>query len=53
MLVFSSYLFGMPLDLIFTLIEVAAVTMSVVNVGFVAMDGESNWMEAVCWSEFI
>lgn len=47
LLVFSSYLFGMPLDLIFTPFEVAAVTMSVVVVGFVAIDGESNWMEGV------
>lgn len=44
-LVFASYLFGAPLDLIFTPFEVAAVTMSVLVVGFVAMDGESNWME--------
>jgi len=44
-LVFSSYLFGTPLDLIFTPFEVAAVTISVFAVGFVAIDGESNWME--------
>jgi len=47
LLVFASYLFGMPLDLIFTPFEVAAVTISVLSVGFVAMDGESNWMEGV------
>lgn len=46
-LVFSSYLFGTPLDLIFTPFEVAAVTISVLIVGFVAMDGESHWMEGV------
>lgn len=46
-LVFSSYLFGAPLDLIFTPFEVAAVTMSVLIVGFVAIDGESHWMEGV------
>lgn len=46
-LVFSNYLFGTPLDLIFTPFEVAAVTISVLSVGFVAMDGESNWMEGV------
>jgi len=44
-LVFTSYLFGNPLDLIFTPFEVAAVTISVLVVGFVAMDGESHWME--------
>jgi len=46
-LVFASYLFGTPLDLIFTPFEVAAVTISVLVVGFAAMDGESNWMEGV------
>jgi Ca2+:H+ antiporter len=44
-LVFASYLVGMPLDLLFTPFEVAAVTISVLAVGFVSMDGESNWME--------
>jgi Ca2+:H+ antiporter len=47
LLVFASYLFGTPLDLIFTPFEVAAVTISVLIVGFVAMDGESHWMEGV------
>jgi len=46
-LVFASYLIGKPLDLIFTPFEVAAVTISVLIVGFVAMDGESHWMEGV------
>jgi Ca2+:H+ antiporter len=46
-LVFCSYLFGTPLDLIFTPFEVAAVTVSVLIVGFVSMDGESHWMEGV------
>jgi Ca2+:H+ antiporter len=46
-LVFVSYLFGAPLNLIFTPFEVAAVTLSVLIVGFVAMDGESHWMEGV------
>jgi len=46
-LIFASYLFGAPLDLIFTPFEVAAVTISVLVVGFVAMDGESHWMEGV------
>ena len=46
-LVFVSYLFGTPLNLIFTPFEVAAVTLSVLIVGFVAMDGESHWMEDV------
>jgi Ca2+:H+ antiporter len=46
-LVFASYLVGSPLDLIFTPFEVAAVTISVLIVGFAAMDGESHWMEGV------
>ncbi len=46
-LVFVSYLFGTPMDLIFTPFEVAAVTVSVLIVGFVSMDGESHWMEGV------
>lgn len=46
-LVFASYLLGAPLDLIFTSFEVAAVTISVLIVGFVAVDGESHWMEGV------
>jgi Ca2+:H+ antiporter len=47
LLVFASYLFGNPLDLIFSPFEVAAVTISVLIFGFVAMDGESHWMEGV------
>jgi Ca2+:H+ antiporter len=47
LLVFASYLFGAPLDLIFTPFEVAAVTVSVLILGFVAMDGESHWMEGL------
>ncbi|HSA62864.1 MAG TPA: calcium/proton exchanger [Nitrospiraceae bacterium] len=47
LLVFASYLFGAPLDLIITPFEVAAVTVSVLILGFVAMDGESHWMEGV------
>lgn len=46
-LVFASYLFDHPLDLIFTPFEVAAVAMSVLILGFVSMDGESHWMEGV------
>jgi len=46
-LVFASYALGQPLDLIFTSFEVAAVAISVLAVGFVSLDGESNWMEGV------
>jgi len=47
LLVFASYLTAQPLDLIFSPFEVAAVTVSVLILGFVAMDGESHWMEGV------
>lgn len=46
-LIFISYLFGKPMDLIFTPFEVVAVALSVGITGFVAMDGESNWLEGV------
>jgi Ca2+:H+ antiporter len=46
-LVFASYLFGSPMDLIFTPMEVITVTVSVAIVTLIAQDGESNWMEGV------
>jgi Ca2+:H+ antiporter len=46
-LVFVSYLFGQPLDLLFTTFEIAAVALSIGIVNLIAMDGESNWMEGV------
>jgi Ca2+:H+ antiporter len=46
-LVFASYLLGAPLDLIFIPCEVAAVTVSVLILGFVFLDGEWHWMEGV------
>ena len=47
LLIFMSYIFGSPMDLIFTPFEVVAVALSVGITGFVAMDGESNWLEGV------
>ena len=44
-LVFASYAFGRPLDLEFTIPEVAAVIVSVGIVSQIAGDGESNWLE--------
>lgn len=44
-LVFVSYAFGRPLDLLFTPFEVVAVTLAVFIVTRVTGDGESNWME--------
>jgi len=46
-LVFASYLFGRPMDLLFTSFEVLAVAVSVLIVNQIASDGESNWMEGV------
>jgi Ca2+:H+ antiporter len=36
-----------PMDLIFTRLEVMAVAVSVLIMGYVAADGESHWMEGV------
>ncbi len=46
-LVFLSYLFGRPMDLLFTNLEVIAVGISVWILSLVCHDGESNWMEGV------
>jgi Ca2+:H+ antiporter len=46
-LVFVSYLFGKPMDLLFTTLEVVTVAVSVAIVSLIAQDGESNWMEGV------
>jgi Ca2+:H+ antiporter len=44
-LVFASYAFGRPMDLVFTTFEVVSVTIAAGVATLVAMDGESNWME--------
>jgi Ca2+:H+ antiporter len=46
-LVFISYLFGKPLDLLFSTFEIAAIALSIGIVNLIAIDGESNWMEGV------
>jgi len=46
-LVFVSYLFGKPLDLLFSTFEIAAIALSVGVVNLISIDGESNWMEGV------
>lgn len=45
LLVFASYAFGRPMDLVFTTFEVVAVSMAAAVATLVAQDGESNWME--------
>ena len=47
LLVFISYGFSRPMDLIFSTFEVVAVVLSVAIVNLIALDGESNWMEGV------
>jgi Ca2+:H+ antiporter len=44
-LVFASYAFGQPMDLVFTPFEVIAVVLAVFAANLIVADGESNWME--------
>lgn len=46
-LVFTSYLLGQPMDLLFTTFEVVSVALAVGIVSLISMDGESNWMEGI------
>jgi Ca2+:H+ antiporter len=46
-LVFLSYAIGRPMDLLFTSFEVITVSLAVLIMSLVAVDGESNWMEGV------
>jgi len=46
-LVFASYLFGRPMNLLFTPLEIVTISVSVAIVALIAQDGESNWMEGV------
>ena len=46
-LVFASYIFGQPMNLEFTLPEIAAVLLSVWIVSEISGDGECNWLEGV------
>ena len=47
MLVFISLLVGNPLNLIFSGVEIAAVDFASAILGFIALDGRSNWIEGV------
>lgn len=48
MLVFCSYFIGpKPMDLFFSAFEVLSIGVSVIILGFIATDGECNWMEGV------
>ncbi len=46
-LVFSSYAFGDPMTLEFSLPEIASIVLSIWIVGQISGDGESNWLEGV------
>ena len=45
LLVFLGPLLGTPLDLVFTPLELVSLGAAVVVTGFIALDGESNWLE--------
>jgi Ca2+:H+ antiporter len=48
LLVFASYLVApSPMNLLFTVFEVAAVGLAVVTISLIAHDGETHWMEGV------
>ena len=46
-LVFVSLLAGHPLSLLFNVYELGALAVAVAIASFIAMDGESNWLEGV------
>ena len=46
-LVFLGPLLGHPLNLVFSPLELGALAATVVVTGFIALDGESNWLEGV------
>lgn len=46
-LVFTSYAFGRPMNLLFSTFEVVSIALAVGTVSIISMDGESNWMEGV------
>ena len=47
LLVIPGHAIGLPLGLEFTLLEVAAVMLSVLAVGQLVQDGRTNWFEGV------
>lgn len=47
LLVFLSLAVGHPMDFIFSGIEIAAVAFSSAILGFIALDGRSNWFEGI------
>lgn len=46
-LIFVSLLFGQPMSLVFNAFEVVSITLAVIVLSIVSLDGESNWFEGV------
>ena len=47
-LVFLSYVLApQPMDLLFSVFEIVAISLSVLTIAFIAHDGETHWMEGV------
>lgn len=47
LLVFAGYVFGQPMNLVFSQMEVIAIVMAAGVLYMITQDGESNWMEGV------
>ncbi|MNI61947.1 putative cation exchanger YfkE [compost metagenome] len=46
-LIFVSHLFGKPMDIVFTVIELAAIAVSVFIAKSITQDGQTNWYEGL------
>jgi Ca2+:H+ antiporter len=46
-LIFISHLFGKPMDIVFTIIELAAIGVSVFIAKSITQDGQTNWYEGL------
>ncbi|MCM3698404.1 calcium/proton exchanger [Paenibacillus macerans] len=46
-LIFVSHLFGQPMDIVFTVIELAAIGVSVFIAKSITQDGQTNWYEGM------
>ena len=46
-LVFTSFIIGQPMSLIFNALEIVGIGLSVIALAFVVYDGESNWFEGL------
>lgn len=47
LLVFASLLMGQPMSIVFNIFEVVGITLSVLALAIVSLDGESNWFEGL------